>query len=280
MRALAYLAVLATDTSLSFALSRLQNEKAQARIRDRTLLTDQVRLLEVLFATVNDWNWWPQNKALAPVLSSLAPRLRGVAEELMNAPAVASWWQPLDRSQQIWVHGPGSSPTERSLEAHFKPLHPWASKPAGGFWTSTALLPLPSMWVLNHEHSNVPKRSVWRLPLQESTKVWEIDGTRSWIELCRQYPDDTTQTYRDQWREWGLSQDRVVTPNWERVAEDWDGVHLSMGGLLTTEGVLLDVGDGGTMLEGWGCEGTLWLRWTFDPPERLPDWPEGPDWYP
>jgi hypothetical protein len=271
VRALAFLAVLATDTPLPFALSRLQKETAPSGIRDQTLRTDQVRLLEVLFATVNDWNWWPQNKALAPLLSSLAPRLRGVADELIHAPATASWWHPLDRSQQIWVHGGGSTPTKESLQADLKPLHPWASKPRGGFWTSTALPGLPSMWTLVPQGSPAPRGAVWRLPVPGTTRVWEIDGPSSWVELCRQYPDDTTQTYGDQWREWGLSQDRVLTPSWEQVAEEWDGVHLSMGGLLTTEGVPLDVGNAGTMLEGWGCEGTLWLRWTFGPPERLPD---------
>lgn len=125
-----------------------------------------------------------------------------------------------------------------------------------------------------------PRGAVWRLPVLAATKVWEIDGPRSWIELCRRYPDDTTRTYAEQWRDWGLRQERVVTPNWERVAQEWDGVHLSMGGLLTTEGVPLDVGNAGSMLQGWTCEGTLWLRWKFGAPERLPDWEGGDHWYP
>jgi hypothetical protein len=131
------------------------------------------------------------------------------------------------------------------------------------------------MWLLSVEDFVAPRRSVWRLPVPGVTKVWELDGPRSWTELCDHYPDDTAQTYRDQWRKWGLAQDRVITPNWQQVAQEWDGVHLSMGGVLTTEGVPLDVGNGGSMLQGWTCEGTLWLRWTFDPPERLPVWIAG-----
>ncbi|MDQ6885524.1 MAG: hypothetical protein M3077_15015, partial [Candidatus Dormibacteraeota bacterium] len=138
VQALAYLAVLATDAPLPIALTRLQDQTASG-IRDRTLLTDELRLLQVYVATVGGWNWWPNNEALAPVLAALAPRLRGVAEDLMKAPAAATWWQPLDRSQQIWIHGPDSNPVERSLQAAQRPLHPWASKPRGGFWTSTAL---------------------------------------------------------------------------------------------------------------------------------------------
>ncbi len=193
-------------------------------------------------------------------------------EELIEAPATASRWQPLDRARQIWVHGPGSTPTERSLQSDLMALHPWASKPRGGFWTSTALPPLPSTWLLTGEETLGPRHAIWRLPLLGAAKVWELDGPRSWVELCRRYPDDTTHTYGEQWRVWGLRQSRVVTPNWGQVAQEWDGVHLSMGGLLTTEGVSLDVGNSGSMLQGWTCEATLWLRWTFGPPERLPDW--------
>lgn len=270
-RALAYLAVLATDAPLPAALARLRDEPANIGVRDRTLLSDQLRLLQVFFATVSDWNWWPEIQVIAPALPALAPKLRAVAEELTQSPATASWWQPLDRAQQIWVHRPGSIPAEHSVHADLTQLHPWASKPRRGFWTSTALPPLASMWVLSGEESDVSPRAVWRLPLLDATNVWEIDSPRSWIELCERYPDDTTTTYGKQWRKWGLAQDRVVTPNWGQVAQDWDGVHLSMGGLLTTEGVPLDLGQVGSMIQGWTCEGTLWLRWTFGTPERLPD---------
>lgn len=280
VRALAFLSVLATDAPLHIAVTRLQGETAKPRVRDPALLTHQLRLLQVFFATVGDWNWSPEIDTLAPLLPALAPQLRDVAEELIKAPATASWWKPLDGSQQIWVHSPGSIPTAQSLQADLRPIHPWASKPRGGFWTSMALPPLPSVWLLNVEDPGVPRRAVWRLPVLGAAKVWEIDRPSSWIELCRRYPNDTTQTYREQWRKWGLRQDRVVTPNWEQVAQEWDGVHLSMGGLLTTEGVPLVVGNGGTMLQGWTSEGTLWLRWTFGSPERLPDWEGGDHWYP
>jgi hypothetical protein len=59
------------------------------------------------------------------------------------------------------------------------------------------------------------------------------------------------------------------------MATDWDGVHLSFGGMLTTEGIPLRLAGGdGTMLEGWQQEQTCWFRWVFGESQQLPDWTE------
>src|SRR5712692_11039571 len=63
-RALAYLSVLATDAPLPLAVTRLRDEMAKSGVRDRTLLTDELRLLQVFFAAVSDWNWSPEIQAL------------------------------------------------------------------------------------------------------------------------------------------------------------------------------------------------------------------------
>jgi hypothetical protein len=62
-------------------------------------------------------------------------------------------------------------------------------------------------------------------------------------------------------------------PNWERVADDFDGVHVSWSGKLTGEGRVIDVPELGddvvTMLRYWGSERTLWLNDVFGVPEPL-----------
>jgi hypothetical protein len=61
-----------------------------------------------------------------------------------------------------------------------------------------------------------------------------------------------------------------VLPDWEGVAADFDGVHLSWAGFLTSEGYISDLSDGGvTMMRYWGSERTLWLHDVFDEPEPL-----------
>jgi hypothetical protein len=274
-RALAFLAVLASDAWLPEAIAQLQKSETPPRVRDRSLLTDAVRLLRVFFATVYDWNWSPESRPTEPALLRLASVLHTVAEEVAGAPAAATWWDPLSRANQIWVHSPGAIPTKGLLRSDWASLHPWASKPRGGFWTSTALPPLPSTWLLvPSERRSEGQNSVWRLPVPATARIWEIGGPGAWAELCRNYPRDTTSIYAKEWSRWGVRQRRIVTPDWERVAADWDGVHLSIGGLLSSEGVPVTVDNAGSMLEGWGCEGTLWLRWAFEQPQQLADWSE------
>ena len=56
----------------------------------------------------------------------------------------------------------------------------------------------------------------------EEVRVFEIHGPSDWHNLSVRYPAKVTED------------DRLV-PNWGAVAEEWDGVHLSLGGLLTAE---------------------------------------------
>ena len=54
------------------------------------------------------------------------------------------------------------------------------------------------------------------------------------------------------------------------VAVDWDGVHLTWGGFLTTEGLVIDLGDNDVaMMRGWGSERTLWLNPVLTDPVPL-----------
>ena len=59
-------------------------------------------------------------------------------------------------------------------------------------------------------------------------------------------------------------------PDWRRVADAYDGVHLSWAGFITSEGCIVDLGDGDVaMLRYWFSERTHWLRDVFGDPEPL-----------
>lgn len=63
---------------------------------------------------------------------------------------------------------------------------------------------------------------------------------------------------------------RHLVPDWASVARDWDGVHLSWAGLVTTEGFVSDLADGDVvMLRYWFTERTLWLNDVFGAPQPL-----------
>ena len=52
-------------------------------------------------------------------------------------------------------------------------------------------------------------------------------------------------------------------PDWHAVAGDWDGVHLSLFGLLTSYLVRVTNHEGSAMLWRWESERTLWFRDVF-----------------
>lgn len=62
-----------------------------------------------------------------------------------------------------------------------------------------------------------------------------------------------------------------IEPEWNAVAVDWDAIHLTWGGFLTTEGLVIDLPDGDVAtLRNWCSERTLWLNPVLSEPEPLP----------
>ncbi len=132
--------------------------------------------------------------------------------------------------------------------------------------------------------------SRWLLPARPNARVWNINGPEDWARLVEtypkvssrphagwelpgpnQYPSDTTMLRSIATQHAVRSEIGVdMLPDWEGVAADFDGVHLSWAGFLTSEGYISDLTNGGvTMMRYWGSERTLWLHDVFDEPEPL-----------
>ena len=61
-------------------------------------------------------------------------------------------------------------------------------------------------------------------------------------------------------------------PDWQSVAGQYDGIHLSWAGFITSEGCIVELGDGDvTMLRYWFSERTVWLADVFGQPSSAPD---------
>ena len=59
------------------------------------------------------------------------------------------------------------------------------------------------------------------------------------------------------------------------VAEDFDGIHVTVGGYLATRGVAVPVADGYSVLAGWDPDASLWLRDVIETVEQVGGW-DGP----
>jgi hypothetical protein len=178
--------------------------------------------------------------------------LRPIADQLAKWPAVNAWWSDLDRQNQIWTSTLSVTPSSERLQLDLSPYGHGVSKPRRAFWTSTLLEQSFSGWVewtqVGEDRLSGPYQA-WLLRVDPSARVFEIHSAEDWRELVRHYRNPTA--------------DDSANPNWNGVAAEWEGVHLSTGGLLTGEGVRLDQGGLTIMLQGWNVESTLWFRWAF-----------------
>jgi hypothetical protein len=237
---------------------------------------NELRLAEIAFEAVLDWQWSAHRRRLGELLAARSGDLAPVARRLAELPAAQWWWRPLRRAGQAWIVLPGEHGAEpmHDFVVDFRPYRSDATKPATALWTSTSVGDLPSAWLFHGWDGLVDlPLAVWRLRVDASARVYEIADPADWVRLCERYPADTTNVYADKWQhDWAFPTGTVITPDWQTMAEDWDGIHLSMAGLLTASSLLLPVLGGHTLLEGWETESTVWFRWVFSRVKRLPDW--------
>jgi hypothetical protein len=97
--------------------------------------------------------------------------------------------------------------------------------------------------------------SIWQVNLRAGARVFEIRTPDDWRWLCESFP--------------GPDVGRDVVPRWAAVGEQFDGIHLTVEGLICTQGVAIGTDRGPALLESWDAESTSWLRWSFTSVERL-----------
>jgi hypothetical protein len=99
----------------------------------------------------------------------------------------------------------------------------------------------------------------WLVRSQPDVRCYEIRGPADWIALTGRYPLPVSRSRRhDWWRVTGLAGDWLI-PDYAAMAADYDAVHLTVGGYLTTAGRALQAGAARTMLAGWNPDETYWL---------------------
>ena len=159
----------------------------------------------------------------------------------------------------------------------------WWSPPgfAAQSWTVPGVGGLPAMTLCQFFDTYLPSNdvegaTVWSVAMHPETRVLEISQPRDWQELVGRFPRDVTGTHDGEWRYWSGAAGPWLLPDWERVMEYYDGVHVSVGAAVCSAGVALPVGDGYTMLVAWVPDATLWLHDVATEVHRLGRWHGGP----
>ena len=243
--------------------------------------------------------WQPLYPRVTEFILSRGGRLRDLARAILESPASGWWFAPIDRDAQTWAapyRAPAdAAPTPTMFNAPKRPMTRWerrTNKSENGLYTSTlldgttAMLSALDSGMASDLMISYPVRS-WRLRADAAARVYEIRGPLDWHRLCARYP---AQGLLDASDEPGVIQnenvypllrvegearyataiDRLLAPNWAAVAADWDGVHMTFDGLLTCDKARVAAA-GWSMNRFWDLEQTLWLKWAFGEPQRLPD---------
>jgi hypothetical protein len=160
----------------------------------------------------------------------------------------ARWWPaPVAARPQVWIGRVAAAPTSGLSSPSC------AGKPPTEIWTSSAVAGLPCAWwsVLKDGADSGPPegpQSIWRIAPHPEARVFEIRTPADWQWLCERFP--------------GPDVDGWVAPGWEVVAEEFDGVHLTVEGLIRAQGVEIETDRGRAKLGNWDSESTAWLRWS------------------
>lgn len=271
-------------------------------------------LLDELAGVTELFGFGGGDEALWGLTAVAAEELRPVAAALARSPGASRWWDPVrrpDQRQLTWAGQKGDlaavpdalrrdMAAERAANRKGLRKRPrkgernlgatWWSAPdfAEGTWTTGACDGLPTIELRGFIDTFTPfdasTATVRSLTVAEDARVAEIRRPRDWQDLVARFPRDATGTHDGEWRTWADADGPWYLPDWEAVAEHFDGVHVTIGGYLASCGLALPVQDGCTVLAGWVPDATVWVRdvatgsrllgrWQGDPTD-VGEWPE------
>ena len=194
----------------------------------------------------------------------VAVNLEEYASRMLSCNEASWWFDPIDLDNQIWVSHSSTTPNPDAWGL-FDDEHGGGQTPTRAYITSTYRVQTTSeMTDLDYMTRVTPRYPLncWRLKIDSQVKVYENAGPESWHTLCAQYPASWDIEHRE---------DRhILVPDWRAVSQDWDGVHLSFGGWITTEQVRRWSSVGESMMEFWNAEKTVWLSAVMTGAEEMP----------
>lgn len=208
---------------------------------------------------------WRQAMSVDVSWAPLVP----VAEVLAESPAVSWWGQPVDRVQQYWRPEVGedgrSLPTMGSLaESRAEPGIWWSELISPGVLSSCRGLETDPVVTVNdicHDDHRLRRSgsSLRSATVSPGARVYEIASIDDWTRFISTYPAVVSADMRPLWSGWSAWSGQWVEPDWPRVAVEWDGVHMTIGGYLAAAYQRLASAAGSTMLAGWDPDATVWL---------------------
>ncbi|OZD58865.1 hypothetical protein [Rhodococcus sp. 06-1460-1B] len=275
-------------------------------------------LRSVLAAAVDHAMYWqpPNGEDVLAATASVRGELERIAEHVASTPH-AQWWSTGLAAADQWIvwwdnayaqfrddpaatlttaetlHDYGARTAKEEVRAAtVRPADPaagfsgeWWSVPPTRSSTRSLFDGTPAeLWFV--EDGMGWKRAVSRrMRVPSGVRAYEIDGPQAWAQLCREFPVEVTAQKRHDWYCATGRAGRWVVPDWPRVAEQYDGIHLTVRGYLSAAGTAITVDDAtASVIAGWAPDETYWLTdtaaadgdkaqvWVCDTDGEHPEW--------
>jgi hypothetical protein len=273
------------------AVSRLVSLIASVPVT-QIVESSQELVLRMVKIAVDEACYWgaPDDEDVVYALPAIREAFRAIADALAASPHTRSWGDSVDLGHQCVISyeldgkWQRVTPTgavdfaawraktaaeERSAQRN-RPLDPAA--PHSGFWWSTPVGsgalkttvavegPADLRLALVEDYPGWVRARVSPVAIDRPPRIYEITGPARWAELVSTYPFAVTAARRHDWYRTTGQVHEWFIPDWSAVAVDYDAVHLTMWGYLTTPGLAIPVDGGATVLAGWDPDATYWLH--------------------
>ena len=182
--------------------------------------------------------------------------LRELARDVLSHPGSGWWSEPFNSARQVLlINEDNPRPRRRHGRRKNSWFETYAQRPDGNRLTSTLRGDFSSMdyamsWGVGDwcevEHSKRVRASI-----DPSARVYEVNSPEDWHRLCARWPSKDVHP--------NSPVPRTIAPDWGGLSSEYEGVHLSFLGLLTTPSVPITSKAGRSMMWSWEQEGTFWL---------------------
>ena len=198
-----------------------------------------------------DTAWWRRDRTPQQWAIEFDPSGDGAPFD--PAPTAASRWRAATADEEARAR------VERPADATAMFSGSWWSHPWGAPHATGALPSGPPAGIPYVEDGFGWTHAV-AVPVAGSGRTYEVHDAADWAHLCRAYPLEVTGSRRHDWYRVTGRDGRWVLPDWARVSEAWDAVHLSGWGYLTaaTREIAVDA-EYSSVIAGWGPDETYWL---------------------
>lgn len=271
-------------------------------------------LRDCVAESVGSARYWQEgdgSDVLAATVEMQAP-LRRVAEHVA-ASVHAEWWgEPVAECSQWQVEWDDAPPHEimtdptaslRKVQDQIieEELVAKRERPSdvtanwSGTWWSRAPWELPSttrtlfdgspagLWFVE-DSLGWEQADTRRLGIPAGLRIFEIDTAEAWADLCARFPIEVTAQKRHDWYRTTGRDGAWVIPDWAKVAEHYDAVHLQVQAYLSAAGTAIPVDEqAATVIAGWDPDQTFWftpnvryideaVRWVLEENGERTDW--------